>query len=236
MKTQSISPRFMQFRHYLHSRYKRYLAYLLIILGVLISLLFVVDRGMAFYVRDRIYTDVEKLPYRPYALVLGTAKYVETNRINLFYQHRLQATYDLFNQKKVDYILLSGDNRTVQYNEPRTMLKDLRKMGIPNEVLYMDFAGFRTLDSIIRADKIFKATPLTIITQQFHCERALFIAKSYNIDAICFAAETPDSYKKVRIREFLARLNALWDIWIQKAPYFLGEPEPLPQSVELPTE
>lgn len=214
----------------LKSHYKTYLRYLGLGLFLCLLLLLLIDRAMAFYVRKEIYHNITKLPHRPYALVLGTAKYVETNRINPFYQHRLQAVYQLAKQHKIDYILLSGDNRTLRYNEPRSMYQDLRKMGLASEMLYMDFAGFRTLDSIIRAEKVFHASPMTIISQQFHCERALFIAKMNNIDAICFAAEAPEQYKMVRLREFLARLKAIWDILIQKAPHFLGSPQPLPTS------
>lgn len=223
--------------HLITRFYQRYLTYLASISLLLVVMLILVDRGMAFYVRHEIYTDVQQIPHRPYALVLGTSKYVEKNRINLFYQNRLQATRDLFQQQKVDYILLSGDNRTVQYNEPRTMQKDLRKMGVPAEALYMDFAGFRTLDSVIRASKVFQANSITIVTQKFHCERALFIAKAYDINAICLAADTPESSTMVRARELLARVLALFDVLLQKAPHFLGSPEPLPSApLEIPVE
>ncbi|PJG84704.1 hypothetical protein CVP05_10520 [Conservatibacter flavescens] len=194
-------------------------------------LLILIDQAIGFYVRQGIYTDSKTIPYRPYGLVLGTSKYFAKNTPNLFYQHRLEAAQQLYRQGKVDYLLLSGDNRTLQYNEPRTMFRDLRKMGIPAEFLYLDYAGFRTLDSVIRAEQVFKAHSITIITQKFHCERALFIAKYHNIDAICFAAEYPSGYSFVRFREFFARLMAIWDLLIEKEPHFLGEPEPLPSPI-----
>ncbi|WP_075321320.1 SanA/YdcF family protein [Histophilus somni] len=193
--------------------------------------LIIIDRSIAWYVQDRIYTKIEELPSRPYGIVLGTAKYFSKNNPNLYYNNRLTATVELFKQEKIDYLLLSGDNRTMQYNEPITMFKDLRKMDIPEDVMYMDFAGFRTLDSVIRADKVFKAQPMTIITQQFHCERALFIAKFYDIDAICFAAKSPANYLSVRMRELFARVKAILDIVLEKEPYFLGNPEPLPTPI-----
>ncbi|SSZ29523.1 vancomycin high temperature exclusion protein [Aggregatibacter aphrophilus] len=166
--------------------------------------------------------------------MLGTSKYFANNTLNLFYYNRLLAAQRLFEAKKVDYLLLSGDNRTLQYNEPRTMLKDLKKMGVPQEFIYLDFAGFRTLDSVIRADQVFKAHSLTIISQKFHCERALFIAKFHNIDAICFVADYPQVYSLVRVREFFARLQAVWDLMVEREPHFLGEPEPLPPPVTIP--
>ena len=213
---------------------KRAVRYLAIFVAFFAFLLIIVDQTIGYYVRKDIYYDIEKIPNRPYGLVLGTSKYFANNTLNLFYYNRLLAAQRLFEAKKVDYLLLSGDNRTLQYNEPRTMLKDLKKMGVPQEFIYLDFAGFRTLDSVIRADQVFKAHSLTIISQKFHCERALFIAKFHNIDAICFVADYPQVYSFVRVREFFARLQAVWDLMVEREPYFLGEPEPLPPPVTIP--
>ncbi|URL01141.1 YdcF family protein [Avibacterium sp. 20-126] len=210
---------------YLPRKVLRYSLFLIFLCGLLLVL---IDQAIGFYVRQGIYTDIAKLPYRPYGLVLGTSKYFSKNTPNLFYSYRLLAANNLFKERKVDYLLLSGDNRTMEYNEPRTMFKDLIKMGIPEEFMYLDYAGFRTLDSVIRADQVFKAHSITIITQRFHCERALFIAKYHNIDAICFAADYPSGYMFVRFREFFARLQAVLDLLVEKEPHFLGKPEPLP--------
>nr|WP_040976138.1 ElyC/SanA/YdcF family protein [Necropsobacter massiliensis] len=213
---------------------RKCLRYCMSALFLCIFVLILIDQAIGFYVRQGIYTDIASIPNRPYGLLLGTAKYFAKNTPNLFYSNRLLAADELFKAKKVDYLLLSGDNRTLEYNEPRTMYKDLRKMGVPEAFMYMDYAGFRTLDSVIRADQVFKAHSITIITQKFHCERALFIAKYHNIDAICFAAEYPSGYTFVRIREFFARLQAVWDLLIEKEPHFLGKPEPLPPPVTIP--
>lgn len=202
-----------------------YSLYSLFIFGLL---LIFIDQAIGFYVRQNIYTNIETLPHRPYGLVLGTSKYFAKNTPNLFYSYRLFAAHELVKRNKIDYLLLSGDNRTKAYNEPRMMFNDLKRMGVPEELMYMDYAGFRTLDSVIRAKHVFKANSMTIITQKFHCERALFIAKYHNIDAICFAAEYPSGYTFVRFREFFARLQAVLDLLIEKEPHFLGKPEPLP--------
>ncbi|MDO4626825.1 MAG: ElyC/SanA/YdcF family protein [Pasteurellaceae bacterium] len=192
-------------------------------------LLIVIDRAISYSVRDKIYTDINTIPPRPYAVLLGTAKYVAKNSPNLFYDYRLEAAKALFDAQKITYLLLSGDNSTLQYNEPRTMKRDLRRMGISEQFLFPDYAGFRTLDSIIRAKYVFQAEPMTIISQRFHCERALFIAKFHQIDAICFAADQPPTAYFTRIRESFARLLMLWEVIIEKSPRFLGEPEPLPR-------
>ena len=182
--------------------------------------------------QDRVYEDIETLPHRHYALVLGTSKYVAKGKTNKYYDYRLEASKYLIDQNKVDYLLLSGDNRTLQYNEPRTMFLDLRKMGVSESVMFKDFAGFRTLDSVVRANKVFQVPSFTIISQKFHCERALLIAKHYDIDAICFTAKQPEVYFGTRVREMFARVKAVLDLIIGVKPYFLGTPEPLPMPAE----
>ncbi len=172
---------------------------------VLFILMLAIDFGTGYLVKDRIYTDVEKVPKREYAVVLGTAKFYLSGAPNLYYKYRLEAAKSLFSNNKVNYLLMSGDNKTAYYNEPKMMTTDMRRMGIPLQNLKQDYAGYSTFDSIIRADKVFRLNPFTIISQQFHCERALLIAKFKNIDAICFAAKYPDGHYKVRIREFFAR-------------------------------
>ncbi|MBV7387434.1 YdcF family protein [Pasteurellaceae bacterium TAE3-ERU1] len=193
-----------------------------------VLLVAVIDIGVSLYVRGDVYENADELPYRPYGLVLGTSRYFSDNSLNLFYYNRLLAAQKLIKSHKVDYLLLSGDNRQASYNEPRNMFKDLRKLGVGADFLYLDFAGFRTLDSVIRAKDIFHAHAMTIISQRFHCERALFIAKYYDINAICFAADYPEGHYGVRVRELLARVYMLWDLFTQKKPHFLGKPEPLP--------
>lgn len=172
---------------------------------ILFILMLAIDFGTGYLVKDRIYTDVEKVPKREYAVVLGTAKFYLSGEPNLYYKYRLEAAKSLFSNNKVNYLLMSGDNKTAYYNEPKMMTTDMRRMGIPLQNIKQDYAGYSTLDSIIRADKVFRLNPFTIISQQFHCERALLIAKFKNIDAICFAAKYPDGHYKVRIREFFAR-------------------------------
>lgn len=198
---------------------------------LLLGLVIAIDNLISFSVRKSVYRDIEQIPYRPYALLLGTSKYTLKNTPNQFYQYRLSAAKDLFDNEKIDYILLSGDNRTLQYNEPKMMANDLKKRGIGDNVLFPDYAGFRTLDSVIRAKQVFHAEPMTIISQGFHCERALFIAQYHHIDAICFAATDPDTYILTRVREMLARVLMLWELWFEKQPHFLGNPEPLPPPV-----
>ncbi len=176
---------------------------------------------------SRIYQDVDAIPHRPVAVVLGTSKYIG-KQINLFYPPRLAAAQKIFEKHKVGAIIVSGDNATRYYNEPQTMMNDLTKAGIPHQYVVRDYAGFRTLDSMVRAKEIFGQQSFTIVSQAFHCERAIYIAKQYDIDALCYAADDPPGLGglKVRLREVLARAKAVLDITLlNKQPKFLGPKE-----------
>ena len=157
---------------------------LLICLVVSISAVIVSDMLINSYGKTKIFTSVESIPDNKVGLVLWTSKYIADGRRNLFYVYRLDAVKQLYDAKKIEYVLVSGDNGTPEYNEPDTMKRDLIEMWIPDEKIYADYAGFRTLDSIVRAEKIFEQSRYTIITQRFHLERALYLARSQGIEAI----------------------------------------------------
>jgi len=199
-------------------------------------LLFIGIISIDFYIKslskNSIYSQVSQVPTTNVALVLGTAKYVKKGKINYFYKYRIDATLKLYKAGKIKAVLVSGDNATKYYNEPRRMYKDLVKGGIPKDKIYLDFAGFRTLDSIKRAQKIFGLKRYVIISQRFHLERAIFLAKKSGADAIGFEAKSiPNSTAslKMRIREYFARVKAILDIYIlHTTPKFFGKFEKIP--------
>lgn len=188
-----------------------------------IAILLIVDSITSYVVRDKVYSEIKELPHRDYAVVLGTAKFYSKNVINEYYKYRLEAAKQLVKSEKVNKLLVSGDNKTPYYNEPKTMTNDLLKMGIPQPQIKQDYAGYTTFDSIIRATEVYKLPPFTIVSQKFHCERALFIAKFKNIDAICFAAKYPDGAYQVRLREIFARTAMLFNLLIGKTPETLED-------------
>lgn len=207
---------------------KKWLIRVAILLVAFILAILTIDQYVAQSASDRIYSDINKIPKKRAAVVLGTTKYA-AGRQNLYYRYRLDAVEQLFKMNKVDAILISGDNATRYYNEPIQMQKDLIKRGIPAEYITLDYAGFRTLDSIIRAKEVFNLDNYVVVSQRFHCERALYIAKAkgYN-NTIAFQADGPRGVFswRVRIREVFARLNAFFDInLLNTAPKFLGEKE-----------
>lgn len=155
------------------------------------------------------YNDINEITENKVGLLLGTAKSLTSGYENLYYTYRINATVQLYKNNKIEYILISGDNSRSDYDEPSDMKNDLIKRGIPENKIYLDYAGFRTLDSIIRAKEIFGQNQITIISQQFHNERSIFIAKNKGI--------------KVIIREKLARVKVVLDIIFNKKPKFLGD-------------
>jgi SanA protein len=119
-------------------------------------------------------TDATKIPYRRVALVLGCAEMVGGGHVNPFFENRIQAAARLYHANKVDYFLVSGDHRAASYDEPTAMKNHLVAEGVPADHIVCDYAGFRTIDSIIRAKKVFGLTKITVVSQKFHNERPFF--------------------------------------------------------------
>jgi SanA protein len=180
---------------------------------------------VVYSVADKVFDELEQVEARDVALVLGTSRSINGRDENPFFTYRIQAAAQLFFAGKVKHIIVSGDNSSQYYNEPRDMRKALIKLGVPAECITMDFAGLRTLDSVVRCKKIFQQKRFIIVSQGFHNYRALFIAQQHNIDAIAFNAKYPKSASnKVIYREYLARPKALLDIYcFDTQPKFLGD-------------
>ena len=179
----------------------------------------------------RVYTNPASLPENGVGLVLGTSKFSGPGRHpNPHFDHRMEAAAALFRAGKVRGLLLSGDNGTRGYDEPADMKTALLALGVPAEALTLDDAGFRTLDSVVRARKVFGQSRLTIITDRFHTYRAVFLARRQGIDAVALASEEVAlrySFKS-RVRECLADVRACLDLYVlHTRPRFLGEPMPV---------
>lgn len=172
-----------------------------------------------------IYSNVEKIPHRKVGLLLGTSKLLASGVKNLYFFNRIDAAIKLFNAGKIDYILISGDNGTATYNEPQDMKDELVTRGIPASKIFLDYAGFRTFDSVVRIDKIFGQKSFTIISQEFHNRRAIYIAKHLGLNAIGYNAEDVNLYYgfKTKWREKLARTNMFLDFVFNAQPRFLGD-------------
>lgn len=166
--------------------------------------------------RDQIYFKIQDLPANDVGLVLGTSKFVRTGKENLFFRYRMEATARLWKEGKVKYLILSGNNDSEYYNEPVDMQRALVRLGVPPSVMTLDYAGYRTFDSVVRCRDVFGQEKITIISQNFHNARALFIGNHEGIEAIAFAAQdVPDGYSlRTLVREYLARPYALLDVFV----------------------
>ena len=175
-----------------------------------------------------VYSDLELLPDHRIGLVLGTSHRSVGGGPNPFFQKRIEMAAKLYAMGKIDHFIVSGDNSSRYYNEPLEMQKALIEQGVPPSAITLDYAGLRTLDSVVRSKKIFGQNKITIITQPFHSYRALFISRYYDMDAVAMVADDPalEQTFRVRLREYLARTKAVLDLYIFKTdPRFLGEKE-----------
>ncbi len=193
--------------------------------GFIVTYIIIVNSYVTLKAKNSIYENELKIPENRVGLILGASKYTSNGQINLYYKYRLEAAISLYKSGKIEYILISGDNSKKDYDEPTDFKNDLILKGIPENKIYLDYAGFRTLDSVVRAKEIFGLTAVTIISQKFHNERALYLAKHFNIDAIAFnAKDIKGRYGfKTKLREYIARTKASLDILFNVEPKFLGE-------------
>ncbi|MBP9927151.1 MAG: YdcF family protein [Cyclobacteriaceae bacterium] len=195
------------------------------LLFVLITNLWVVNST-----QSEVLTDFRLLPDSGVALVLGTSHRLVNGSPNPFFHNRIATAAQLYKEGKIVHFIVSGDNRTKYYNEPLEMQKALIKLGVPIEAITLDYAGLRTLDSIVRCKEIFGQSKITIITQPFHSYRALFISSYYDMQAVALVAEEPnkDNAFPVYVREYLARTKAILDLYVLgTTPRHLGNKEPI---------
>ena len=203
-----------------------------ILCSICIGLIIYVDVSITKTGNKYCYNSIDSIPHNRCAIVLGTSKYLANGNRNLYYSNRIKATVELYNSDKIDYIIVSGDNRNRNYNEPITMYNDLVTAGIPGRRIILDYAGFRTLDSVVRGKEVFGQDKYTIVSQSFHNQRAIYIAREKGIEAIAFNAEDVDGVLslRVKVREVGARILVIWDMLTEKQPHFLGEKVVIPKE------
>lgn len=179
----------------------------------------------------RTYSNLADVPVGNVGLVLGTSRYLNGGYENPFFAGRIAAAAELYRAKKVRHLILSGDNHKAGYDEPSDMRDALLEKGVPEDALTLDYAGFRTLDSMARAREVFGLSQLTIVTDNFHAARAVLLARHFGIDARAYLSR-PVRLRwsaKTRLREVIARVKAVLDLYVLRTkPHFLGPRVPLP--------
>lgn len=190
----------------------------------------IIDAVVSGAASHKTFDEISEVPQYRVGLLLGTSKFYKTGGLNLYFKYRIDAAEALYKSGKISYILVSGDNGTMAYNEPETIKRELLKRGIPKEAIVLDYAGFRTLDSIIRAKEIFGLTEFIVISQPFHNERAIYLAQHHGLKVVGFNAKDVEGSGgiKIKFREYFARTKAFLDILFNVEPKYYGE------NIEIP--
>lgn len=173
-----------------------------------------------------VFDNVASVPRNRVALLLGTNPRNRRGGLNSYFTNRIKTAAELYHSGKVEYIIASGDNHTRLYDEPTAMRDSLLGRGVPADKIILDYAGFRTFDSVVRAKEVFGCDSLTIISQSDHDARALYIARNKGIEAVAVAAPLRAGRfvrTRLTLREWLARDKMMLDIWFGREPHFLGE-------------
>lgn len=175
----------------------------------------------------RLHDSVSTVPETHAALLLGTSRFSVRGGVNSYFLYRIDAAARLYFSGKVQYIIASGDNSRNSYNEPAELKEALIERGIPEDRIVADYAGFRTLDSVVRARKVFGQERFIVVSQAFHNRRAVFIGRSKGFDIWGYNARDIPLHRgfRVMLREQIARVLAVLDVLILKTePKFLGDP------------
>lgn len=181
-------------------------------------LLFVTNQVINTATRQHLFDSLEQLPENRVGLVLGTSPRLKDGRANPYFNYRMEAAAKLYHHNKVQYLIVSGDNRTRYYNEPEYMRQALIELDVPQSVIFSDNAGLRTYESVVRARDVFGQKEITIISQKFHNQRAVYIAKRKGINAVGFNAADvrQEMNDRTRIREWFAKTKVFWDLLFEK--------------------
>jgi len=211
--------------------------------AVLIALtaLTVVTLAIIFYcdrlVRSRsaafVFDTVDEVPVNEVGLVLGTSDRGRDGGPNHYFVNRMKAAASLYHAGKVQHLLVSGDNRKADYNEPLAMRTALMAAGVDSADITLDFAGFRTLDSVVRARSVFGLSRFTVVSQRFHNERAITIAHFHGMQVVGMNAQDVGAAYglRTRLREKLARVKLFVDELVGTDPHFHGDPVKLGEQV-----
>jgi SanA protein len=205
-----------------NTRGRKLLLVLLLAADVVVAGVFAANILIIHAAKGKTYSDVRQIPRRRVGLVLGCPQRVSDGQLNLFFLARVTAAAELFRQGKVDYLLASGDGAANGDDDADDLKSALINQGVPADKIYVDDAGFRTLDSIVRAKAVYGLAKVTVVSQQFQGERAIFIAGHWKLDAIGFNAPEVNSFQ-TDLREQLARVKAILDIYLLRTqPRLLG--------------
>lgn len=197
----------------------------LLFVGVFATMLLIAHNSVGGLIY--MYDDMDNIPSKPVAIVFGASVNTNTRLPSDILRDRIVTAVDLYNNGKVDKIIMSGDNRVTHYNEPQVMQRYAELLSVPEEDVVMDFAGRRTYDTCYRAKEIFQIDEAILVTQEYHLYRALYTCNALGLDSVGVSASRQE-YKGqfyYDIREIPATLLAMWQVHISHPEPILGEKE-----------
>ena len=203
---------------------------ILLVFAVLGLLILVISRLVTgLYARTKTYTAAD-VPARRVAIVFGAGLWRNGTATPVLID-RVTTAANLYFAGKVEKLLMSGDNRFVDYNEPAVMRALALSLGVPEDFIVLDYAGRRTYDTCYRAKAIFSVTQAILVTQAFHLPRAIYLCDQLGVDSIGVASDLR-VYRKSSVlywnmRELFATVAALWEVNISHPVPVLGDPEPI---------
>lgn len=172
----------------------------------------------------------EDVPIKRVAIVFG-AQVRRNGTPSVVLRDRVETAVELYKSGKVEKLLMSGDNRFEDYNEPEAMRQYALALGMPDSDIVLDYAGRRTYDTCYRAKEIFGVDSAILVTQGFHMPRSLFLCNAFGIDALGVESENYYYLKRSRLiwntRELLATVQSVLDVYLFKPLPVLGEPKPI---------
>ncbi len=203
---------------------------IIIVLTAAAFLVFGIPRLFVVLSTTRKMVQVEDAPKKRAAIVFG-AGLSRDGTPSPVLRDRVETAADLYFAGKVEKILLSGDNRFLDYNEPGSMMKYALSLGVPKDVLVLDYAGRRTYDTCYRAKEIFGLNDVLLVTQSFHLSRSLFTCEALGLKAVGVVADRREYMRTSKLsweaRELPASLIAMWDVWVAHPEPVLGDKEPI---------
>jgi SanA protein len=183
----------------------------------------------ALYAAPRLFSQ-DATPSRPVAIVFGAGLWRDGSPTPVL-RDRVATAAKLYFSGKVEKLLMTGDNRFFNYNEPASMRAYALELGVPDQAIVLDYAGRRTYDSCYRARDIFGVRQAILVTQSFHLPRAIFLCGAMGISAVGVPADLRQYRRSSllywNLRELPATLTALWEAWITHPQPVLGNPEPI---------
>jgi len=201
------------------------LSTLLLIVGLCAVFLLVARNTVEDMIYD--YNAMDEIPSKSVAIVFGASINPNTKLPSDILRDRIVTAVDLYNNGKVEKIIMSGDNSVEHYNEPQIMGRYAKLLSVPEEDIVLDYAGRRTYDTCYRAKEIFQLNDVILVTQEYHLYRALYTCNALGLDSIGVSASRQEYVDQFYydLREIPATLLAIWQVHISRPEPILGEKE-----------